>query len=385
MRKKIPERIPVTSNQGRIWCSSVQKNGTPLRYPRKSGGSPIGVSAPPMLETRKMKKTMWIPVMRYRFMRIQGRISTMEAPVVPMRLASTAPAATDTAIVTTISPNTGEVGTPATGVSQPTGGVGLSGWLSGIFHMIGSPFQAGGSIGNTAFGATQSGTWQVTPTVPNASTMNLTSTTTAYTTGQAAENSVSASANASWLLSATTISFASCPAGLSAGATIYDTTATHAIGSYASCTSGTMTLQAGALAASSGSADALVFVNNPSFAMPAAGGAIPRVRLYSDDTGTGWQSATVQIDLWDDAVTWANADHATWAPNAGATGHHLAAYSCTFPATVLGDGLETNCSINVGNYLSTIATTIFWSIEITGASGNAVTASKHLYLRPELN
>jgi hypothetical protein len=46
--------------------------------------------------------------------------------------ASTAPVATDPAAVTTLSPNTAEVGTPATGVSQQTGGVGLSGWLSSI-------------------------------------------------------------------------------------------------------------------------------------------------------------------------------------------------------------------------------------------------------------
>ena len=36
---------------------SVQKKGTPWRYPRNSGGSPSGVSSPPRLETRKMKKT----------------------------------------------------------------------------------------------------------------------------------------------------------------------------------------------------------------------------------------------------------------------------------------------------------------------------------------
>jgi len=140
--------------------------------------------------------------------------------------------------------NQGEAGTPQTGQSQPTGGVGLSGWLSGIYNRIvalvtavgtpmqqtggsvtanagtnlntsslaletggnlaqvvtdfgppgatacasdtascnanqqmqrlaqrltsivtalGSPFQAGGSIGNTTFASTQSGTWTVQP------------------------------------------------------------------------------------------------------------------------------------------------------------------------------------------------------------------------------
>ena len=53
--------------------------------------------------------------------------------------ASTAPAATDPAAVTTLSPNTGEVGTPGSGISQPTSGVGISGWLSGIYKALTSP------------------------------------------------------------------------------------------------------------------------------------------------------------------------------------------------------------------------------------------------------
>ena len=39
-----------------MMCSVVQKKETPFRKPRKSGGSPKGVSAPPTLATRKMKK-----------------------------------------------------------------------------------------------------------------------------------------------------------------------------------------------------------------------------------------------------------------------------------------------------------------------------------------
>ena len=51
----------------------------------------MGVRAPPALLTIKMKKTTWKAVMRYLFMRIHGRIMSMEAPVVPTKLASTAP------------------------------------------------------------------------------------------------------------------------------------------------------------------------------------------------------------------------------------------------------------------------------------------------------
>ena len=70
---------------------SVQKNGTPRRKPRKSGGSPMGVSAPPTFETQKMKKTMWYGLIRPALSRMYGRISSIDAPVVPMRFEITAP------------------------------------------------------------------------------------------------------------------------------------------------------------------------------------------------------------------------------------------------------------------------------------------------------
>jgi hypothetical protein len=36
-----------------------QKNSTPLKNPKNKGGSPIGVNAPPILLTMKMKKTLF--------------------------------------------------------------------------------------------------------------------------------------------------------------------------------------------------------------------------------------------------------------------------------------------------------------------------------------
>ena len=60
--------------------------------PRNSGGSPSGVSAPPILATRKMKKMitccLWV---RQALARMIGRMSNMAAPVVPTQLASTVP------------------------------------------------------------------------------------------------------------------------------------------------------------------------------------------------------------------------------------------------------------------------------------------------------
>lgn len=62
-----------------------------------------------------------------------------------VKAASAAPVAADPAAVFAISPNTGEVGTPATGFAQPTGGVGLSGWLSGIYNKIVTVWSSSGA------------------------------------------------------------------------------------------------------------------------------------------------------------------------------------------------------------------------------------------------
>ena len=73
---------------GGAMARKVQPKSTPRRKPRNSGGSPSGVSEPPMLPTRKMKKTKtWVRCRRSPLARINGRISSMAAPVVPSRLA----------------------------------------------------------------------------------------------------------------------------------------------------------------------------------------------------------------------------------------------------------------------------------------------------------
>jgi len=82
--------------QARSMCGRIarvtQKKGTLCRKPRNRGGSPSGVSAPPMLETRKMKKTMTCALRTLsRFALMTGRIMTMEAPVVPTQEARNVP------------------------------------------------------------------------------------------------------------------------------------------------------------------------------------------------------------------------------------------------------------------------------------------------------
>ncbi len=73
---------------------NVQKNGTPRRKPRKRGGSPSGVKRPPMLLTRKMKKTMTCALFfRQAFALSTVRMRIIDAPVVPMNDAITVPMA----------------------------------------------------------------------------------------------------------------------------------------------------------------------------------------------------------------------------------------------------------------------------------------------------
>ena len=85
--------VPTVNNHG-FHRLSVQVNGTPRRNPRNSGGSPIGSRHPPTLLTRKMKNTtVCTRCVRCALARSTGRISSMLAPVVPSRFASTAPSA----------------------------------------------------------------------------------------------------------------------------------------------------------------------------------------------------------------------------------------------------------------------------------------------------
>ena len=72
----------------------LQKNGTPRIKPIRSGGSPIGVRQPPMLDTIKIKKiTMWRLLFLHAFILMIGRIIYILAPVVPIQLDNRVPSA----------------------------------------------------------------------------------------------------------------------------------------------------------------------------------------------------------------------------------------------------------------------------------------------------
>ena len=79
-------------NMGISKALVVQKKLIPCKKPRKSGGSPNGVNAPPIFATRKIKNTM---VCTLNFLHLLARkiglISNMDAPVVPIHDAKIIP------------------------------------------------------------------------------------------------------------------------------------------------------------------------------------------------------------------------------------------------------------------------------------------------------
>ena len=61
----------------------------------------MGNKQPPQLQTMKMKKTtVCLTCLRSRLVSSKGRISSMAAPVVPIRLANTEPMAMNVVLVT---------------------------------------------------------------------------------------------------------------------------------------------------------------------------------------------------------------------------------------------------------------------------------------------
>ena len=98
---------------------------------------------------------------------VQGIASGTVIPVSAASLPLPSGAATETTLGTT---NTEIGGLTETAPTTDTGSSGLNGRLqriaqrlSTLITAVGSPFQAGGSIGNTSFASTQSGTWTVQP------------------------------------------------------------------------------------------------------------------------------------------------------------------------------------------------------------------------------
>lgn len=126
------------------------------------------------------------------------------------------------------------------------------------------------------------------------------------------------------------------------------------------------------------------------FAIANSAGAatIPRLRLTTNDnTSTAWGLATIQIDLWTAAPTFATTgDRGAFTTDfATGTAGHLGAYTCIMSAE-LGDGAYSECYPQVGN--STLVklasgTSVFWTAQAVTGSG-VTGASKVFTLTAEL-
>jgi len=121
----------------------------------------------------------------------------------------------------------------------------------------------------------------------------------------------------------------------------------------------------------------------------AGGASIPRLRVYSNDTSsTAWANAQLQIDLWTAAPTLgaSGGDRAAFLANmATGSASHYASFSCTFSAFA-GDGFYSECAPLIGNApavkLASGTSIYVTAIDLT-ASGT-VTASKAITVVPEI-
>ena len=103
----------------------------------------------------------------------------------------------------------------------------------------------------------------------------------------------------------------------------------------------------------------------------------------NDPTSVGWIGATVNIDLWSSAPTFTNGDRAAWAVATGAAAH-LGTLNCgAFNAA--GDGVYAECSVAVANFrLPRLpsGSIVYWTVETTSATSTTA-ASKTLTFTPE--
>ena len=82
----------VTNNIGMSKFLVVQKKSTPFKKPKNNGGSPNGVKEPPIFATKNIKNTnICTFFFRHLFALINGRISNIDAPVVPIQEAIPVP------------------------------------------------------------------------------------------------------------------------------------------------------------------------------------------------------------------------------------------------------------------------------------------------------
>ncbi len=241
----------------------------------------------------------------------------------------------------------------AASLPLPTGAA-TSALQTTINTTLGTPFQAGGSIGNTAFGATQSGTWNIT---------NI-SGTVSLPTGAATQTTLAAV-------------LAALPSALTAAGALKTGVVVANPSSVLTRPANTTAYAAGQLIASNVTAGSVVVPSFTATPGSAGNGSIKRLRLYSNKT-SGMGGVQLQVELWTTAPTFTNGDGGTYAVATGAAGW---IGSFTFDATQVGDGMYCVAMPDAGNsvdFALASGTAIFWTLKtnsvFTPASAQTFTA-----------
>jgi hypothetical protein len=142
----------------------------------------------------------------------------------------------------------------------------------------------------------------------------------------------------------------------------------------------------GQLIANNGTAGSIT-VPSFAIANSAGAATIRSMVLTSNDSiSTGWGGQTVQIDLWSAAPTFTNGDHAAYVVATGSAGY-LGSFTCFF-LPVAGDGAYANCAPlvqpEVGPIKLASGTSIFWTVESLSGTPGVVTLSKVFTLQPKV-
>lgn len=245
----------------------------------------------------------------------------------------------------------------AAALPLPSGAATASG-VASVVTALGSPFQAGGSIGNTTFASTQSGAWNITNITGTISLPTGAATSAKQDTGNTSLGSIDTKLS-----------------GTLAVAPVAGENHIGAVGGHSAVVTQTFSRPAnstpyvlGDLVANSTTAGSVTPLSLAAARVNAGTGCIRRVRLSTTKTGLAG-SDVFRVHFFSTTPTVDNGDNGAFAVNGRASGH--LGYVDVVLDRVFNDGA---CGIGVpasGSEITFVAgggvTTIFALIEVRGA------------------
>lgn len=250
--------------------------------------------------------------------------------------------------------------------------------LATIATNLGSPFQAGGSIGNTSFGATQSGTWNInnisgTVSLPTGAATQATLATLATQTTAAAILAKQPALGTAGTASSNVITVQGIASGtpLAVAPTIANPT------SVLTRPANTTAYTAGDVVASNTTAGSIVVPSATAARVSAGSFTLGRVKLGTNAT-TGMSGVNLQMDLWTTAPTFTNGDNGAYAVATGYAGY---VGTATVSLQQYADGAVGTATIADGPINIKLASgqSLYWTLQtlsaFTPASGQTFTAT----------